>query len=160
MTEFRKALPEELESINTLYRSLIGKDFCVWNDSYPGMADIRYDFGADCLYVLTVNGKIAGAISVVPENEMDDFDYWNIRGIAAREIARVAVAKEHQGKGFARYMVKSVFEILKADGFSAVHLSVCEGNIPALKVYTETGFTEVGEADMYGGHYILMEKAL
>lgn len=48
----------------------------MWNDSYPSIAEIEHDLETKNMYVMTDDSKVIGAISVVPEYELDDFDCW------------------------------------------------------------------------------------
>ncbi len=154
---FRKAEQEDTCAVYSLYKSVVGDEFCVWNDAYPGMLEIRDDLASDNLFVLTDGEKVIGAISIVHENELDEFDCFTHDGA---EIARVAVAKEHRGKGLSGKMVGEVENILRERDCKALHLSVAKANTPAYKTYLRVGFLTVGEAELYGGDYYLMEKDL
>ncbi len=156
---FRHALPEERFAVLALYEEAKSEPFCVWNEVYPAMQEIEHDLETENLYVLVENDVLIGALSVVPENEMDDYPHWKLDE-NAREIARVVVAKPYQNKGYAAYMMNEILEALGEDVYFAVHISVAEQNIPALKVYQKCGFSIVGEVDQYGNHYVLMEKIL
>ena len=57
-------------------------------------------------------------------------------------------------------MVQNIVPILRKNGWKAIHLSVVKTNIPAYKAYIKAGFAVVGEAQMYGYDYYLMEKAI
>jgi ribosomal protein S18 acetylase RimI-like enzyme len=89
---------------------------------------------------------------------MDDLNCWTNKN--SKEIARVVVAKEYQGQGIAYKMVKNIEVVLQKRGCKAIHLSAAKINIPAYKTYIKAGFTLVGEADMYGSNYYLLEKEI
>ena len=57
-------------------------------------------------------------------------------------------------------MVQSIESILRSNGCKAIHLSVVKTNVPAYKTYIKAGFAVVGEAQMFGNDYYLMEKAI
>ena len=130
----------------------------MWNDSYPTMTEIEQDLEMKSLYVMTDGSKVIGAISVVPENELDGFDCWSYK--SSREIARVVIDKAYRGNGLSFKMVQNIVSILQKNGCKAIHLSVVKTNIPAYKTYIKAGFGVVGEAQMYGNDYYLMEKAI
>ena len=71
---FRKAIKNEAKIIRALYSSVIGMSFCTWNEAYPGEEEIQGDLSSESLYVLEEKGELIGAISIVPENEINDFD--------------------------------------------------------------------------------------
>ncbi len=102
--------------------------------------------------------RIVGAISVVPENELDGFN-WSVKS-DARELARVVVAPELRGRRLGGFMVESLLPILAESGVTAIHLSAAKANLPACKTYERLGFTRVGEASLYGRMYYLYEYPL
>ncbi len=157
---FRQAAHDELSTVYALYQSVLGKPFCVWNALYPGMEEVRHDFETGNLFVLVEDDRIMGAASIVPENEMDHLPFWKTSDGTEREIARIVIANAFQGKGLALVLVESIISVLKQRGCTAVRLSVAAGNVPARKTYIRAGFDVVGETDMYGGHYLLLEKAI
>lgn len=155
----RKAEEKEAAEILTLYRSVTGSPFCVWNEFYPGEEEITADLGAGTLFDLDRDGEIIGAVSIVPENEMDDFDCWEVRE-NAREFARVVIHPAYQGKGLSANLIEGITERLREYSCSAVHISVAVQNIPAQKLYAGQGFAIRGEDEMYGNSYFLCEKIL
>ena len=155
---FTTAKQSDAEQVHSLYQRAKGRGFCVWDDSYPTMAEIAHDLETNNLYVMTDGSKIIGAISVVPENELDDFNCWTCSD--GKEIARVVVDEAYQGRGLALEMVQRVESALRKNGCKAIRLSVAKTNIPAYKTYLKAGFCVVGEADMYGSSYYLVEKTL
>ena len=155
---FRMATQDDAAQVLSLYESAKSDALCVWNESYPSMTEIAHDLETKNLYVMTDGSKVIGAISVVPENELDDFDCWSCKN--GKEIARVVIDKAYQGHGFSFEMVQNIVPILQENGFNAIHLAVVKSNIPAYKTYIKAGFTVVGEAQMYGNDYYLMEKTI
>ena len=155
---FRTAEQEDGAQVLSLYQSAQSSEFCVWNDYYPSVTEIAHDLETKNLYVMTDGSKIIGAISVVPENELDAFDCWSCKD--GKEIARVVIDKAYQGHGLSFEMVQNIGEILCRNGCKVIHLSVAKSNIPAYKTYMKAGFAVVGEAQMYGNEFYLMEKAL
>ncbi len=152
---FRTAEETERQTVLNLYRSVLSGPFSVWNELYPGMEEIEHDTETGNLFVLTEDNRIIGAVSVVPENEMDDMDCWKEKNAA--EIARVVICPDRQGDGLAAVLVSEILKVLAERKVRAVHLSAAVRNIPAVRTYQHLGFDTVGEADMYGNHYILME---
>lgn len=155
---FRIAKYDDIAQVLALYESVKSDEFCVWNDNYPTITEIIHDVETNNLYVMSDGDKIISAISVVPENELDGFDGWSF--IDGKEIARVAVDKEYQGRSLSFAMVQNIVSILRENGCKAIHLAVVKSNIPAYKTYIKAGFVVVGEAQMYGNEYCLMEKVI
>ena len=151
---------EIIDSLEVLsiYESAKGDKFCVWNENYPSLTEIKHDLETETLYVMLDGSKVIGAISIVPENELDGFDCWSCKD--SKEIARVVIDKNYQGYGLSFEMVQRIETILKNKGYKAIHLSVVKTNISAYKTYIKAGFNVVGEAKMYGNDYYLMEKEM
>jgi L-amino acid N-acyltransferase YncA len=156
---FRKAEKSEAESIMALYKAVIGTPFCTWDESYPGKSEIAGDLKAGTLYVLEEDHQVIGAISIVPENELDHFNCWALKE-NAREFARVVIKPDQQHKGLSVYLVEGVIRELQRQGAAAIHIAVAKENIPAQKLYRKTGFDFCGEADMYGHSYFLCERTI
>lgn len=156
---FRRALPCEADEINALYLSVRGSPFCTWDEDYPGMLEINNDISADSLYVLAEDECIVGAVSVVPENEMDDFECWRSNDRAG-EFARVAIRPDMQGRGLSRLLIEGVLDEMRNRGIKTAHISVATVNIPAQRLYRSFGFEFLAEKEMYGSRFFLCEKSL
>lgn len=150
----------EADQVLALYCSVTGGTYCTWNETYPGMQQIREDLESNNLFVLKSGEKIIGAISIVPENELDELELWEMKDGRIAEIARVAVAPEYQGKGLAQKIVSEIETVLKNRGYRAVHLLAAKVNIPACRTYQKAGYRLQGECDMFGHHFCAFEKTL
>lgn len=155
---FRKAIQQDLDEVYKLYRSLVGSAMCTWDESYPGWIQINEDFQHDGLYVMEENSTIVGAISLVPENELDALPFWVCS--QAREIARVAVVPGLQGKGIAYQMVSALTAQASQAGVPAIHLLVSVENAPAQRLYRKCGFTFLNRCSMFGLDFFACEKLL
>ena len=155
---FEKADTNDAADIARLYQSVLGTPFCTWDESYPSNEQISADMDAGTLYVLRYSGEIIGAISIAPQNELDHLVLWE--NSHAREIARVVISPRCQGKSLALRMVLAAEDILKNNGYQAVHLLAALQNTPACKTYLKAGYSKRGTVFMYGNYYYAMEKAL
>ena len=156
---FRRAEKGEAGSIRALYQAVIGTPFCTWDGSYPGDAQIAGDLSAGTLYLPEEGRKAIGAISIVPENELDHCGCRSVKE-NAREFARGVIKPDRQRKGLSVYPVEGVIRELQRQGAAAVHIAAAKENIPAQKLYRKTGFTFCGEADLYGHSFFLCERAI
>jgi len=153
------AREQDAQKILALYQSVLGGEYCVWNELYPGMEEIETDTANGRLFWMLDGRTPAGAVSILTENEMDDFDCWRRPGRAC-EIARVVIAPAYQGRGLSKKLVEGAAARAKDRGYDVIHLSVAKGNTPAVQLYASMGFETVGEKDMYGNSYWLCEKAI
>lgn len=157
---FTAAGAEAADQVLALYQAVAGREFCTWNEFYPGMQQIQEDYKSNNLFVMKDAEEIIGAISIVPENELDDLEFWRINDGKIAEIARVAVAPNYQGKRLALNMVNEIEKILKSRGYHAVHLLAARVNIPACHTYVKAGYQLLGECDMFGHRFCAFEKEL
>ena len=158
--EFRRATQGEIADVVKIYDSVRNGEFCVWSDSYPTAEDAAADEAAGCLYVLVKDGAVIGCASVEPEAEDDDLPFWRVTDGDHREISRIAIAPEMQGRGYARVMVSALMKELESMGVSSVHLLAAKKNPPAYKTYRALGFEFLGECFRYGAEYFVCEKVL
>lgn len=156
---FKAASENDVSTIKKLYKDALENPFCTWNEYYPSDIEINGDIENKNLFILYGGEAPVGAISIVSENELDGFDFWETKEDAA-EIARVVVAKEFIGRGISEILVENAEKTLKAQGKRALHLAAALKNIPAQRCYKARGFIKRGKSFMYGHDFILMEKPL
>lgn len=156
----RQAVKADIDTVSALYRSVIGVNNSVWDENYPTAANAENDLEKNNLFVFEKDGTVIGACSVESDGELKWLDCWKINDGSQREIARIVIAEEHQGHGYAKIMVKSFTEILAERGCSAVHLLAAKSNPAAVKTYRAIGFETVGECFAYGHEYYAMEYIL
>ena len=107
------ALKEDLSNVLSLYETVKKQKFCVWDDEYPTIENIEYDFNHECLYVLKEENKVIGAISVNYENELDELiDVWLYTKDVC-EIARVVIDPNYQNKGLGEFMINEMCKLLR-----------------------------------------------
>lgn len=150
----------ELSMIAQMYASMVGRPGCVWNENYPILEDAEIDLACGGLYVLEDNGAVVGAVSVLGENELEELDCWQICDGNHREIVRVVIAAEQQGKGLAKIMLSLLFDELKKQGATSIRLVVAEANPAARKTYEALGFDFYGRVFMFDHDYLPAEKRL
>lgn len=156
---FRLAKEAETGEIFALYKSVVGKPFCVWNDEYPSLAVIKQDIAEDDLFVLENAGRIIGAVSVVPETETDTAKKRSA-GRKAGEFARVVIHPDLQGRRLSSVLISNILQVMKKRGYEIVYIEVALNNIPAQRLYNGFGFKTVGNAALWGNRYYIRELAL
>ena len=155
------ATEADTEAVLCLYREQVGREFCAWNDSYPGTDTIAYDLSRDALFVMKdENGRIVAAISHEVDEDVDRLDCWTPSLQPGGEYARLAVTPACQKQGLARRMVVHILDVLKQRGYRSAHILVNRDNLPAIRTYAHFGFRTAGECEMYGQHFLCYEKEL
>ena len=155
------ATAADTDAVLRLYRAQLGRDFCFWDETYPGPETVAFDLSRDSLFVMRNEaGEIVAAISAEEDEAVDRLDCWTPSLQPGGEFARLAVAPDCQNQGLARKMVAYILEVLKARGFKSAHILVNRDNIKALRCYAPFGFAAKGECDLYSQRFICYEKAL
>ena len=98
------------------------------------------DFGLlpdDRCLVAELNGKVVGAIWSRIVN-----DYGHI----ADDVPSIAISlyKEYRNQGIGTELLKQMLDLLKADGYKSVSLSVQKANY-AMKMYQKAGFQVISQ---------------
>lgn len=146
----------DLKYVNDLYNSVKNTPYCVWDEYYPTLIDIECDFTANTLYLIKEDKLILGAVSINPENEMDDLNCFT-KVLKPCEIARVVVNPLYQNKKIGQFMINELINEVKKIGYNSIRLAVEINHIPAIKLYEKCGFKKVGTNFMYEHHYYLYE---
>ena len=69
MRKIVAATEENKEEILKLYKIQLGREFCPWDDSYPGMKEIEFDLGRESLFVM-IDGQEINADAVRKEDRI------------------------------------------------------------------------------------------
>ena len=155
------AAAADTDAVLRLYRQQVGREFCFWNEDYPGLDTVEYDLSRDSLFVMkNEKGEIIAAISAEADEDVDRLDCWDPSLQPGGEFARLAVSPACQNRGLARKMVAYMLDVLKARGFRSVHILVNRDNLKAVRCYAHFGFREAGRCEMYDQHFLCYEKAL
>ena len=158
--EILHAREEDRTDVLHLYKVQLGREFCLWDDEYPGNDTIDFDLARDALFIMKSGGKTVACISVDDDEDVDALECRNNELAPGGELSRLAVLPEMQNKGIARIMLEYGMEELKRRGFRSVHFLVGRKNVKALKSYAHIGFHLAGECYMYGNDYLCYEKEL
>ena len=128
------------EEILKLYKIQLGREFCPWDDSYPGMKEIEFDLGRESLFVMIdgqeINAdavrkedRIIAAISIDDDPQVERLDCWSHKLAPGAEISRLAVHPDFQNQKIARQMLVFGMEELARRGYKSVHFLVNKLNV-------------------------------
>jgi len=159
-TTIGPACPADREELLRLYQSQVGREFCPWDEEYPSMENIDDDLSRDALFVMREGERIAAAISIEVDEDVDALPFWDRTMEPCGELARLAVRTDCQGKGLARQLLAYGMEQLKARGCRGVRFLVNRGNVKAIRSYAVFGFHIAGECTMFDQPMYGYEKLL
>lgn len=102
MRKIVAATEENKEEILKLYKIQLGREFCPWDDSYPGMNEIEFDLGRESLFVMidgqeinadagSKEDRIIAAISIDDDPQVERLDCWSHKLAPGAELSRLAV---------------------------------------------------------------------
>ena len=155
------ATQQDADSVLHLYRAQIGREYCFWNEDYPGPDTIAADLARQGLFVMkNAAGEIIAAISVEEDENVNRLNCWTPELQPGGEFARLAVAPDWQNQGLAQRMVAHILGVLRQRGYRSVHILVNRDNVKAIRSYAHIGFRVAGECFMYQQHFLCYEKAL
>ena len=158
---FVRAKQTDREQILSLYRSLVGTEFCAWTKDYPSEAEVDGDLSRGDLFCLKDGReKIIGVISIDKDESVDNLSCWTDACSPALELSRLGVREEFQNQGVAAELILSAMEEVKRRGKRGIHFLVCKTNEKAIRSYAKLGFDVAGECEMYGEAWWCYEKSL
>lgn len=166
MDDFRieRAKPEDADEVYALYHSLIDAPFSTWSEEYPTREDVAEDVSRGWTLVLRDgSGRLAAAIALLPGEQEPEFEeaaswYPDVERWACP--ARLGVALDHQGKGFARRMLSAAMAYARKDGRDGVRFLVAKSNPIAQRSYAKLEFDVCGECEMWGEKWLCYQKRL
>ena len=165
------ATEQDIEEILALYKAQLGREFCPWDDEYPGLTQIHYDLSRHSLLVMrealasdddgtNPKGRIIAAITIDADEKVESLPYWTRALQPGCELSRLAVAPDQQNQGIARQMILHAMDVLRERGFVSVHFLVNRLNVKALRSYDKLGFATVGEVEFFDQPMLCYEKKL
>ena len=155
------AKADDKEKIYALYRMQLGREYCAWDDHYPGKKEIDFDLARESLFVMKDEaGEIVASVSIDEDEAVKKLTCWREDLQPGGELARLAVYPSLQNKGIAREMLKYGMRELKKRGYQSVHFLVNKENKKALRSYAVFQFPVVGECEMFGQPFFCYESKL
>ena len=128
--DFRRSRPEDAFGIAEMESNVFSD---AW--SYRDIVDLISTEGAMCFTAVDDGRVVAYVLGrlIAPEGE----------------IYRVAVRDDHRRRGIAYRLLDYAIKTSRGAGLECAFLEVRSQNIPAIKLYTAYGFTEIGRRKNY-----------
>ncbi|MBN1116411.1 MAG: GNAT family N-acetyltransferase [Bacteroidales bacterium] len=162
-----KAEPSDLVEVLYLLEvcvlDLNRKGFKHWNSAYPGVENMNSAIEEGSLYLYKEKG-VAKGIIVFSDSEPEGYNNlgWKSDGKKPLFLKFIAVHPLWTGKGIASELIHAAEIFAKENNYSAIRVDAYSGIQSALKLYTELGYSEVGEyhSTFQEAPYIAYEKGL
>lgn len=152
----RQAVKEDLDAVERLYNDLTdrlrtGPNYPGWKSGvYPLRCDAEEGLADGTLYVAELDGCIAGTV-MYPETQGAPYQSadWQLPfDVPVITLHILAVHPAYQGRGVGRALLKYAEDLGKRRGALAVRLDTREGNLPACRLYEQTGYSMRGLIDL------------
>ncbi|MCB4807127.1 GNAT family N-acetyltransferase [Tamlana sp. 62-3] len=135
-----------LEITKACAANMIAQNIFQWNEFYPSKKPFLNDFNRDELYVLEIDNKVMGCITI---STLMDEEYMPIKWLTANKnniyIHRLAVHPEAQGKGYAQKLMNFAENYAKTNHFASVRLDTFSQNPRNVKFYETRGYQRLGD---------------
>ena len=151
---------QDAEDIYALYHSLIDMPYGTWNEDYPDFELVQEDLARSEVFVMRDDERLIAAIVNEDSDEFDGMAPWFDDVKKWAQLGRLGVAREYQGRGIGRTMMRYALDRAKEEGCDAVRLLVGVHNLPAQRAYATLGFDVCGEAEAWGNRWLCYQKRL
>jgi GNAT superfamily N-acetyltransferase len=133
-----------------------------WQDGYPNWEVIQNDIQKTVGFVLTEKETIVGYCAVIINDEPA---YANINGkwLTTGDFVvlhRIAVSKNHLGKGLAKQMLKHIEEYAMSRSIKSVKADTNFDNAAMITIFKKMGYTYCGEITARSSARMAFEKML
>lgn len=124
---------------------MIAKNIYQWNEFYPSKKAFINDFKRNELYVLEVENKVIGCITI---STFMDEEYIPISWLTPNHkniyIHRLAIHPEEQGKGYAQELMTFAENFAKEHKYKSVRLDTFSQNKRNQTFYERRGYKRLG----------------
>ncbi|MGV3763528.1 N-acetyltransferase family protein [Parapedobacter sp.] len=166
MYTFRKAKPHELPQIWEVIQYAIARrkeaGSAQWQDGYPNPTVLRNDIDKGAGFVLAEGETVAGycAVMINEEPAYATIDgKWLTNGDFV-VFHRIAVSKDHLGKGLARKMMEHIETFAANHKIGSIKADTNYDNPAMLRVFESMGYRYCGEVYFRGSPRKAYEKLL
>ena len=122
-------------------KDMSSKGVFQWNENYPNKEAFENDLKNNWLYVIALNEKTIGSISITPE--MDE-EYKSVKWLTSNSknlyIHRLAVHPKMQGKGHAQQLMAFAENYAEQNNYRSIRLDTFSKNFRNQRFYEQRGY--------------------
>ena len=155
----RAAAEADEDAVLRLYADCVRAGHTHWTDEYPDRESAEEDLRSRTLYVCEHDGRIMGAVSLLPTDDCEELGLPYAPGKAC-VLCRLGVAPGWQGRGLGKRLLSMAEEQARKLGYAAMHLMCEENAARPRRLYEGAGYRPVGPVALYGHRYTAYEKLL
>ncbi|MFD2551439.1 GNAT family N-acetyltransferase [Bizionia sediminis] len=145
----RNAEFSEIENILNITqacaRNLISKNIHQWHANYPNKTIIEQDITSHNLYVLELNGRLIGCVTLSSKlDAVYKTVSWLTPNYNNLYVHRLAVHPDFQGQGWAQKLMNFAENYAQKHQFTSIRLDTFSKNIKNQKFYELRGYKKLG----------------
>jgi len=145
--EFRPADENDLPFLKEMYVKIVkrmeAQGVIIWHDGYPYPVFLE-EIPHKELYVMTDNGEIVSAISILNDHAGASAVGWREPDAPATYMSRLGVSVDRQREGLSRKTLNFALALAKSRGSRYLRLFAVDSNYPAVNMYEKYGFIKAG----------------
>ncbi|WP_431157159.1 GNAT family N-acetyltransferase [Winogradskyella poriferorum] len=127
-------------------KAMIANGIYQWNEHYPNKEAFIKDVDRQELYVLEIEGSIAGTVVI---STLMDEEYIPIKWLTKNDnnlyIHRLAIHPDYQGKGFAQKLMDFAESYAIDNNYTSIRLDTFSQNKRNQKFYELRGYKRLGD---------------
>ncbi|MEX0290574.1 MAG: GNAT family N-acetyltransferase [Flavobacteriaceae bacterium] len=137
-------IPEILDISKACANHMIKQGIFQWNEHYPSRKAFEKDLEREELFVLEVEGELAGMITITTFIDQEYIPVkWLTQGSNTIYIHRLGIHPKHQGLGHAQKLMDYAENHAKSEGFDSVRLDTFSQNKRNQKFYEQRGYQKL-----------------
>lgn len=119
-----------------------------WDDEYPNAAVFARDAEMGQLWVVEIDGQIAGFAAITTDQEKEYAQVgWDISEVAV-VVHRLAVDSEFRGRGIAAALMLQAEVVARARSISVLRIDTNTSNQATQKLFPKLGYDLAGEIEL------------
>ena len=134
-----------------------------WDETYPNAEVFEHDVALEQLWVVEVDGELAGVAALTAEQEPEYADVgWDLDE-ASVVVHRLAVDPAFRGRGVAAALMLQGEEVARARRAWVVRVDTSTANPAMQRLFSKLGYVLSGEIDLAvcpGQHFLCYERRL
>ena len=146
----RLAKLSEIEEIIRITKAcaakMISENICQWNEHYPNSKIFLKDIERDELYVLIIDEKVIGCITISSEKDVEyNKIKWLTDDVLQYYIHRLAIHPNFQHQGYAKIAMDFAETLGRQNHVVSIRLDTFSANKRNQRFYEARGYQRLGE---------------
>jgi len=138
-------LPQIMQLIAEVVPVMIALGNLQWDNNYPNIAVFTNDIDKDQLWVVEIEGQIAGITAITTDQEPEYTKVgWDIKEVAI-VTHRLAVSPQYRGLGIAAALLQQAEHEALRRNIKILRIDTNTSNLATQKLFPKLGYTYTGE---------------